>query len=72
MIIGHFRIVWYFKINSILNFKGVLNTNFRSFSLNLKKIRFFKIYFDQGLQSSVTSENEEFEILFLFSSYRYA
>jgi len=30
--------------------KGVLNPNFRLFSLELKKIRFFKVYFDLGFR----------------------
>jgi len=36
----------------------LLNPDFRPFSFELKKIRFFEINFDQGFKSSVTSDTE--------------
>jgi len=45
----------------------VLNPNFQPFSFELRKIRFYKIYFDLEFQSSVTSKLNIFEIIFHLS-----
>jgi len=39
--------------------KGVLNPNFWPFSFEMRKIRYFKINFELGCKSSVTSETED-------------
>jgi len=43
---------------TFLYFKGVLNPNFRSFSFELNKKYIFKMNFDLGFKSSVTSETK--------------
>jgi len=55
----------FFKTQSAKNnLKGVLNPNFRPFSIELKKIRFFKINFYLGFRGLWPQTLKIFEILF--------
>jgi len=48
--------------------KGALNPNFRSFSFELNKNRFFKINFDLGFRVLLLRKLHIFKILFPLSS----